>query len=181
MVASLVHEHLVQLRALSEHDALQPNNIFQIEITLWMFYKVLYHPSVVLFHIADVCIFKMGEGLAEDLLQKTRDFFVSTIDHLVRGAGSVSNHPHPAISNIYFNVIFRYAKLLQNTPQTLQPVLASLLDHRYDSFFSCGCCIIFNCGISEGSARKDHTRGPSVATSSSALSAPHSFGTTSFL
>lgn len=134
MVASVVHDHLQALKSLSSQEAQEQRGVFQIEVSLWMFYKV---PFVVLplNNLLNSLSFEMGEGLSEELLLQTKQFFVTNLENLA-APNSLSYHPHPAISNIYFNVVLRYAKLLHGNPHVLQQVLASLFDQRSASLFA---------------------------------------------
>lgn len=42
----------------------------------------------------------------------------------------LSAHPHPVISLLYFDVVFRFIKFLDHNPEFLGPVLTSFLDQR---------------------------------------------------
>lgn len=45
-------------------------------------------------------------------------------------SSAISNHPHPVISLLYFDLVVRYVKFLDANPDFLGPVLASFLDQR---------------------------------------------------
>lgn len=72
-------------------------------------------------------LYVLGECFPEDTLRE--DEVIGRMLQLVV-TGSISAHPHQAVSLMFFEVVVRYARLFKKSPQFFGGIVAAFLDQR---------------------------------------------------